>query len=154
MWVTAAPTASCLSKGPTLLSLYSWFIPKEETERLKHQFPIWFCSYLCDLGNSSVKQSRMEGPTSNSLPVPGIKCSASTPCGLHVPGLLALPPQPRGGCSGGPLHSTAGSGSSLPSSWLLAQGLNGLATSLRESGCALLWTLHLEDSLASFPLRF
>lgn len=112
--------------------LHGWFIPKEETERLENtNSPFGFCSYLCDLGNSSFKSNpEWRALPPNSLPVLGIKCSASTMWPACV-WFASTSTQSQGWLFWqSPLYSTAGSGSSLPSSWLLAQGLNGLATSL------------------------
>lgn len=127
--VTAAPTASCLSK----VTFPTWLIHSKGRNREdgEHQFPTGFCSYLRDLGNSSFKSNpEWRALPPNSLPVLGIKCSASTmwpACARFA----STSTQSQGWRLWRPLlHSTAGSGNSLPSTWLLAQGLNGLATSL------------------------
>lgn len=123
----------------------------------EHQFPIWFLQLPTWLGERTLKRSpgwRAEW-TSNQT-VPALRVNAlPLPRRLRVPGLNLLPTWVKGDCSARPpLHCRVTQQPVL----LLAPGpmlgWPNYVTAERESGCALLWTLHLEDSLASFPLIF
>ena len=152
---TAALTASCLSKVtfPTRL-IHSKGRNREDG---KHQFPNWFLQLSMWLGELILQeQSRMEGPTSKQPASPRDKML----CFHHVAFMRPVCKHlhPKSGvatlAAPAPLHCRVRQQLALH----LAAGPRlerpGYVTAERESGCALFWTLHLEDSLAPFPLVF
>lgn len=136
--------------------LHGWFILKEEAERLENiNSPLGFCSCLHDLGNSPLRSPRWRTQAPSRLPQSQGKCclyhmacvSLVWIC-FHPKPTVTVLPAPT------PFHCRARQQPMLllaPGPWL---GQPCYVTAERESGCALLWTLHLEDSLASFPLIF